>query len=74
MAKHKSHGREASITSGRIETPVTGFMGAGVFGDPPFNAKYGDHKAPGSEMAPMTAGPRGSKSFFKSKLIQKGGK
>ncbi len=72
--KKKSHSREGFITSGGIETNVTGFAGAGVFGDPPFSPDYGKHKTPGSEMAPMTAGPRSGKSYFKSKLIQKGGK
>lgn len=68
---------ENKITSGGIETAVEGFMG-NITTSTPFKPTYGDHKKPGSEMAPMrTAGRGGAKSTIKGKLMDvnfKGGK
>lgn len=49
---------ENKITSGGIETAVEGFMG-NITTSAPFKATYGDHKKPGSQMAPMVKGGRG---------------
>jgi hypothetical protein len=56
MAKGST--RENVITAGGIETPVHGFFG-NITTEVPWRPVYGDHKKPGSEMAPMVKGGRG---------------
>lgn len=50
--------KENTITSGGIETPVEGFFG-NITTKAPFDPKYGPHKTPGSQNAPMRMGGRG---------------
>lgn len=70
-------GKENKITSGGIETPNEGFMG-NITTSTPFDPKYGDHKKPGSQMAPLQTGGRGgAKATIRGKLndvVFKGGK
>lgn len=70
-------GKENKITPGGIETANEGFMG-NITTSTPFDPKYGDHKKPGSQMAPMrTAGRGGAKATIRGKLndvVFKGGK
>jgi hypothetical protein len=66
---------EAIITSGRLDTPVEAFRGAGITGTPPFAQQFGPHKAPGSGGAPIKTGPRGgAKSSGVIAKFSKGGK
>jgi hypothetical protein len=69
MARRNS--KEATITGGGIETNVEGFFGD-ITTSAPFSSTYGDHKAIGSDMMPTVKGGRGSKSFFRSKLMTGG--
>jgi hypothetical protein len=73
MANKQKGKRENVITSGGIETPVEGFMGD-ITRSAPFSPTYGNHKKPGSQMAPMKTGGRGpAGTFMRKKLIQKEG-
>lgn len=71
--------KENTITKGGIETAVEGFMG-NITTSAPFTATYGDHKTPGSQMAPTTAAGRGDKGsgmrshIFKDVNFRLGGK
>lgn len=69
--------KENKVTSGGIETANEGFMG-NITTSSPFDPRYGDHKKPGSQMAPIrTAGRGGSSMSIRGKLNDvnfKGGK
>ena len=67
---------EVIITSGRIDTPVEGFRGAGITGTPPFAMQYGPHKAPITQTSPIKTGPRGGakSTGIDTKFNMKGGK
>lgn len=63
--------QENEITKGRIETPVQGFFG-NITTSAPFTSTYGEHKTPGSQMAPTTAkGRGGAKEAMRSKIFDK---
>jgi len=69
MAKQKSGRKENVVTSGGIETPVEGFHG-NITTSSPFSPTYGNHKKPGSQMAPIKTGGRGGAgTYMRGKLI-----
>lgn len=49
-------GKENTISPGRIESAVQGFADLGT---PPSTMKYGDHKTPGTQGAPIKRAGRG---------------
>lgn len=61
--------KENTITRGGIETPVEGFMD-NITTSAPFSPTYGDHKTPGSQMAPTTAAGRGAKTAMRSHIFK----
>lgn len=67
---------EVIITTGRIDTPVEGFRGAGITGTPPFAMQYGPHKAPMTGNSPLVKGPKGGskQTSIPEKFNMKGGK
>ena len=61
--------RESHITAGGIETNVHAFFGGITNPVASVEFTYGEHKRPGSEMAPVVKGGRGgAKAEFHSKL------
>lgn len=62
--------KENTITSGKIETAVQGFFG-NITTSAPFTSTYGEHKTPGSQMAPTTAKGRGAPEAMRSKIFDK---
>lgn len=67
----KRGGKEATITAGGIETNVEGFFG-NITTSAPFSPTYGNHKGIGDEMLPTVTGGRGTKTFFRNKLMAPG--
>ncbi len=59
--------KENTITGGGIETAV---FASNPFTPGDASMTYGDHKKPGSQMAPTTAAGRGAPSAMRSKIFK----